>query len=708
VKKIAIVGDLLMLPEILENRLRAALADLPGEEFEIRTLQQPWPDQPMEHGYAVEGMDGLKEYMGTADEIVQFVADAEILITHLAPMSKSMFERLPALKFIAVTRGGPVNIDMQAAANQGVTVVNTPGRNASAVAEFTLGAMLAESRLIRMGHESMREGQWRGDLYRTDRTGRELNEICVGVIGYGHIGKRVVRLLRAFGSRVLVNDPYVQLSTQDLDDGVELVCFDSLLRQSDVVTLHARVTSETEHMMNAEAFEKMIKKITNPLLAFSIVLGITLSSCSSEGIDRNLEAHNELLLGDAPSAGNAPTLGSPLDRPGPNRYVLLEKLNFEAALPSIISILFRASDQYGNAISGLQTADFSLLEDNQSVSRAETSLSVVPQQELPFSLMTVIMIDVSSSIQPADLDKTKAAVNSLLIDENGSSRLLPQQQVALYTFDDSVSQLKGFSSNADSLVATINAIQPAIAITPTDFYGAVIEGTAQWTDSFDLSSIVQGTLIIITDGTDTAGRHSYKEALAASKGKAVYTLGVGNEIAASTLASVGTAGSYALQNFEQLQQALESISQQVKNTANSFYYLHYASPKRRAEGAGSSNHTIKLSVANNANSSASGVITENFNSADFSNVSAQLVVSGPSRIETRQTATLRASTRWGPSPDTSYVWTIDDRNEACSMDVVSNSAARVTGVAEGSCTIQVEDLSAGSVRTWHSISVVSD
>jgi len=129
-----------MLPDILEQKVRDAV----GDEVEIRKLQQPWPDEPMEHGYAVEGMDGLKEYMGTADEI------------------ESMFQRLPNLKFIAVTRGGPVNIDMQAAKDNDVAVVNTPGRNASAVAEFTLGAILAESRLIRAGHESMRNGEWRG------------------------------------------------------------------------------------------------------------------------------------------------------------------------------------------------------------------------------------------------------------------------------------------------------------------------------------------------------------------------------------------------------------------------------------------------------------------------------------------------------------------------------------------------------------------
>lgn len=254
-KSVAIIGDLFMLPEAFEQALVAAC----GDEVTIRIRKDNWPDEPMEHGYAVEGMDGLKEYFGTADDVVDFVGDAEILVTHLAPLSRGMFERMPNLKLVAVSRGGPVNVDMAAAADHGVTVVNTPGRNSTAVAEFTLGAILSETRKIREGHESLRQGIWRGDLYRADITGRELNEMTVGVIGYGNIGTKVVELLRAFGTRVLVCDPYVQLDPEDAMAGVEHVSLERLLGEADVVTLHARVTDETRNMMNAEAFKAMKK-----------------------------------------------------------------------------------------------------------------------------------------------------------------------------------------------------------------------------------------------------------------------------------------------------------------------------------------------------------------------------------------------------------------------------------------------------------------
>jgi D-3-phosphoglycerate dehydrogenase len=250
---VAIIGDRFMLPEIFRRKIEEAC----GGDLDIRTHEQAWPDEPMEHGYAVAGMDGLKEYFGDPDDVTDFVGDAEIFVTHLAPVSAGMLERLPDLRLIAVSRGGPVNIDMAAAREKGITVVNTPGRNSTAVAEFTIGAILAETRLIRAGHEALRAGEWRGDLYRADRTGRELNEMVVGVIGYGNIGTKVVKLLRAFGTRVLVHDPYVQLAPEDRKAGVEHVALDDLLSRADVVTMHPRVTDETRQMMNAGTFARM-------------------------------------------------------------------------------------------------------------------------------------------------------------------------------------------------------------------------------------------------------------------------------------------------------------------------------------------------------------------------------------------------------------------------------------------------------------------
>ncbi|HEU4824932.1 MAG TPA: 2-hydroxyacid dehydrogenase [Dongiaceae bacterium] len=253
--RIAIVGDQFMKASAFTD----ALAKVPGLEADVRTMELPWPDRPMRHGYVDGGLPGLREYLGEPDEIVRFVDGADVLINHLAPITGDMLDRLPALKLIAVSRGGPVNIDVAACKARQVKLVNTPGRNSSAVAEFTIAAILAETRLIRAGHEALRQGIWRGDLYRFDQIDAELSEMTVGLIGYGHIGTKVVRLLKPFGCRILVCDPYVPVSAEDRADGVEQVALDTLLRQSDVVSLHARVTEETKGFLAAPQFARMKK-----------------------------------------------------------------------------------------------------------------------------------------------------------------------------------------------------------------------------------------------------------------------------------------------------------------------------------------------------------------------------------------------------------------------------------------------------------------
>jgi D-3-phosphoglycerate dehydrogenase / 2-oxoglutarate reductase len=252
--RLAIVGDRFMLSSIFEKALRERCGD---HELVMTSHDLAWPDEPMEHGYAVAGMAGLKEYMGTADETVALVGDAEIVVTQLAPFSADIMDRTPNLRLIAVSRGGPVNIDMTAARQRGIKVVNTPGRNATAVAEFTIGAIIAETRNITKGHEALRKGEYRGDLYRADVTGRELGEMTIGIIGYGQVGHRVVKYLKAFGCRILVCDPYVQLSAQDLKDGVVQCNLETLVSESDVVSLHPRVTPETAQMINADVLRKM-------------------------------------------------------------------------------------------------------------------------------------------------------------------------------------------------------------------------------------------------------------------------------------------------------------------------------------------------------------------------------------------------------------------------------------------------------------------
>lgn len=247
--KVAIIGDRFMSPEVFARAL--------PEGFDCHLHELAWPDEPFVNACIEGELAGLKEFMGAPAEIAAMIGDAEILVTHLAPVSASILDRCPNLKLIGVSRGGPVNIDIEAAKAKGVAVVNAPGRNASAVAEFTIAAILMETRLMRAGHEALRQGIWRGDLYRADITGPEISELTVGLIGYGQIGTRVVELLKPFGCRILVADPYQSLSPEDVADGVVMTDLAGLLAEADVVSLHARVTDETRGFLAAPQFRAM-------------------------------------------------------------------------------------------------------------------------------------------------------------------------------------------------------------------------------------------------------------------------------------------------------------------------------------------------------------------------------------------------------------------------------------------------------------------
>lgn len=255
--RIAAIGDRFITSAVFADAVRAELGDQPV----IVTRDLNWPDTPFFAGDGPAG-DEIKEYSGRPEDILDLCADAEILITHLAPVTEGLLERCGKLRFIGVSRGGPTNINVKAAKARGIAVCNVPGRNASAVAEFTIGAILATIRRIVEGDADLSRGVWRGDLYRHDRTGDELSDLTVGIIGYSHIGQRVVRLLKPFGCRILICDPYVRLTVQDGIDGVEQVDLDTLCARADVISLHARVTPETIGMLSADRIARMKPGVT--------------------------------------------------------------------------------------------------------------------------------------------------------------------------------------------------------------------------------------------------------------------------------------------------------------------------------------------------------------------------------------------------------------------------------------------------------------
>lgn len=255
--KIAIIGDNFMRAQAFEKAIRQRIPSYNDVSMDIKAIELTFPDEPVTQFLDSPEFSEVKEFQGNPKDIVSFIGDSEALITHTAVLTKSMLDKLPNLRFVGVSRGGPVNVDHIALANRGIRLVNTPGRNASAVAEFTVGVLIAESRNIAKGHTALMHGTWRGQLYRADIQRLELSRMTVGLIGYSHIGKRVADLLSAFGCKLLFCDPYVDLTAEDRKKRIEKVELEELLNRSDAVSLHLRATPETNNMINSERLNQM-------------------------------------------------------------------------------------------------------------------------------------------------------------------------------------------------------------------------------------------------------------------------------------------------------------------------------------------------------------------------------------------------------------------------------------------------------------------
>ena len=142
--------------------------------------------------------------------MIEALRGVEVCVTQMAPLTEKVLDASPDLRLFCVSRGGPVNANLDAATARGVAVTFAPGRNATATAEHSVAMLLATTRRIPQTHADLASGTWRGDYYRYDAVGPELEDSTVGLIGYGAIGSRVARMLAGFGARVLAYDPYAR------------------------------------------------------------------------------------------------------------------------------------------------------------------------------------------------------------------------------------------------------------------------------------------------------------------------------------------------------------------------------------------------------------------------------------------------------------------------------------------------------------------
>lgn len=249
--RILVVDEETAAAKVLCDHLLQELADV----AEVRVLQIP-----RQAGRFVGDDDQaaeIREYYGRAEDILPHLGGVDVLAVHVAPVPKAIIDAGRALRVIACARGGPVNVNVAAATARGIPVLYTPGRNAGAVADFTLGLMLAAARHIARADRLVRDGAeyWQKEI-RASLVGTELDGKTLGLVGFGNVGRKVLDRAKGFGLRVLVFDPYVP-AEQVAALGAVPVDLAQLLAESDFVSLHLRESEETFHFLNAERFGMM-------------------------------------------------------------------------------------------------------------------------------------------------------------------------------------------------------------------------------------------------------------------------------------------------------------------------------------------------------------------------------------------------------------------------------------------------------------------
>ena len=233
--KVACVADHFMI----EDFYRKTLEEFKGFELVGMSYFGAHTREEMRAMVDVIEKVGAESYE-PPQELYEHIKEAEVLVVHLCPVPRKLMEAAPNLKYILTNRGGLENIDVEAAKELGIHVINNPAHNSNAVAELTLCLMICETRNVARANKALKEGVWREDYPNFGRV-FELRGQTVGLIGFGNIGRLVAEKLMPFGTKVITTDPAVTPDDPDLARfGVELVDLDTLLKRADIVSLHAR------------------------------------------------------------------------------------------------------------------------------------------------------------------------------------------------------------------------------------------------------------------------------------------------------------------------------------------------------------------------------------------------------------------------------------------------------------------------------------
>jgi hypothetical protein len=327
--------------------------------------------------------------------------------------------------------------------------------------------------------------------------------------------------------------------------------------------------------------------------------------------------------------------------------IALTNMGIKTQSPSIVVMPIHARDKgTGLSVRGLNTADFLVKEDSTTIG-VESYVTSKPVGEVPYVFRIVVAVDVSSSITLVDIEQEKTALLGVV------NNLQPNQQLAIYTFDDVVTLRQGFTSDKTALGAAISTITRGSP--STNLYGAISTGASQWTDSFNLTNVTYGALLVITDGDDTSGLVTKATAQTAVLNKQAYIIPVGAAVEPGTAGYQNMVDIFGAErvisssDFSVLTNTLDTIRSNLLETFAGLYYVYYASPSR------SGTHTIDLSVVGNGNTASDSHVIDSFSAAGFTSVIPQVLITGPDAVYVDEPVIWSVETLWSNDPP-NYTW----------------------------------------------------
>ncbi len=276
-----------------------------------------------------------------------------------------------------------------------------------------------------------------------------------------------------------------------------------------------------------------------------------------------------------------------------------------------VRILFQVKDNEYNGIAGLTVDDMNVFENSGSID-TEGELTLAPN-EIPSSLKTVLLLDLTRSVEGL-VPQIKAACNTLIDNK------LPEQAIAIYTFNSDTYLLQNFTTDANLLKAAINSMPETDLVNSTNLYGAVMDVADTWTDVFTLQTIEDGSLIVFTDGRHNATPNiTLSDAIGAIGMKKRYVAALNSaDLDESSLKELagGSERYFKADDVSSLEAKFIEIQNEIQRLSKSIYYLYYQSP---ITDPTPHLNELLIEINGNTNMGVDNHILESFNSEGFGN-----------------------------------------------------------------------------------------